>query len=455
MTDTYSLARGGAGSNDLLRRQLTRAVVAATIGAVVEWYDFLLYGLAASLVFGRLFFPGHDPLLSTLSAYGTFFLGFAARPLGAIAFGHFGDRIGRKATLIVTLLLMGASTFAIGLLPTYATAGVWAAVLLVALRVVQGIGLGGEWAGGMLLTLEWANANLGTGVLSRSRRGLLTGLAQGGVGIGASLATFALLLSLGQFGVGGAGWGWRLPFLASAVIVFVGLYIRLGVLETPVFSALLERRQIVRAPVIETLRRQWREVLLVVGTRLGESAPVFLFQTFILVYATSVLGYPAVQVLTWIAVAQLVQVFTNPFWGAISDRIGRRRLIVIGALTMAVFGFLYYGLLDTRVPALAAAAILLSFVVHDIQYGAQAALVPESFTGRLRYTGASLAFNLAASVGGGGSPIVAVAIYRATGSSAAIAAYIAACALVTIVSVAFLRDRSHQDLSVEYDEPAA
>ncbi len=426
------------------RRQLIRAVIASTVGTSIEWYDFFLYGFAASTIFAKLYFPSKDPLTGLLLSLGTYFGGFAARPIGAAIFGHYGDRIGRKATLIVTLLFMGVATFLVGLVPTYAQIGIWGGILLTALRLLQGIGVGGEWGGSVLLATEWGRPVGG-------KRGFLGSWPQFGVPVGLVLGYSALKV----FQPVDPYWGWRIPFLLSIVLVAVGLYIRLGILETPVFARLIDQKRVERVPVREVIVRNWREIVLSALIRTGQQAPFYIFTVFILAYATKTLKFKAGDVYTDVIVASLISLVTVPFWGYVSDRVGRKRLYVAGAAAMLIWSFVYWALLDTRVPALVFLAIVLALPIHDMQYGPQAAFIAESFTGRLRYSGASLGYQLASITAGGPAPLIAVWLLSTFKSSFAIAVYMAVCALVSIGAALALNDRSRQDYSVEYDDAEA
>src|SRR5437879_3016315 len=403
-------------ANDLAtRQQLRRAVIASTIGTSIEWYDFFLYGSAAALVLHSQFFPNVDPTSGILIAFGTNFVGFAARPVGAAIFGHYGDRIGRKATLVATLALMGIGTFLVGLVPPYASIGILGGVLLTLLRALQGIGVGGEWGGSVLLSMEWG-ARTG-------KRGFIASWPQFGVPVGLLLSNGMLALVAATTGPNFATWGWRIPFLISIVLVGVGLWIRLGILETPVFSRLLEQRLTVAAPVAEVLKRNWREVLLTCLIRTGQQAPFYIFWTYVLVYATGTLQLPRQEVLNDTLIASAVSLVTVPLWGYLSDRFGRKRTYMFGALAMALFAWPYFALLDTRVPGLVLLAIVLAPVVHDIQYGPQAAFIAEAFPPRLRYSGASLGYHLASVTAGAPAPLTAAYLLRQLGPSLAIAAY--------------------------------
>jgi metabolite-proton symporter len=431
-------------SADISRQQLTRAVVASTIGTSIEWYDFFLYGSAAALVLNSQFFPNVDPTSGVLLAFGTNFVGFAARPVGAAIFGHYGDRIGRKATLVMTLALMGIGTFLVGVVPPYANIGVLGGILLTLLRALQGIGVGGEWGGSVLLSMEWG-ARTG-------KRGFIASWPQFGVPVGLLLSNGMLALVTALTGPNFATWGWRIPFLLSIILVGVGLWIRLGILETPVFSKLLEQRRTAAAPVAEVLRRNWREVILTCLIRTGQQAPFYIFWTYVLTYATGPLGMQRQDILVDTLIASGVSLVTVPLWGYVSDRFGRKRTYIAGAIAMAVFAWPYFALLDTKIPGLVLLAVVLAPVVHDIQYGPQAAFIAEAFPPRVRYSGASLGYHLASVTAGGPAPIIAAALYSQYGSSASIVAYIVICALISVVSAAVLRDRTTEDIDVELEE---
>jgi metabolite-proton symporter len=423
--------------------QLRKAVIASTIGTAIEWYDFFLYGTAAGLIFGKLYFPNQDVLTATLASFGTYFIGFAARPVGAAIFGHYGDRIGRKATLIATLLCMGIATFLIAFVPTYESIGIWGAVILTVLRTLQGIGVGGEWGGSVLLAMEWSRTH--------GQRGLVAAWPQFGVPCGLFLANLAILafsqLSGDQF----ATWGWRVPFALSIVLVGVGLWIRLGILETPVFQQLLDNKKIEKAPIIEVFKKHPKEILLSALLRMSEQAPFYIFTAFIFAYAVGTLHMSRDLILSAVLVASCVSFITIPLSGHISDRIGRRKMYLIGAATTGVFGFLYFGMVDTVAPLAVFVAIVLSLIPHDMQYGPQAALIAEAFTPRLRYSGASLGYQLASVIAGGPAPLIATALFAAYHSGYAISIYIAACAVVSLVSAALMPDYTGKDISKEYD----
>jgi metabolite-proton symporter len=439
-----SLAAAGPLPDHIHRAELRKAVIAATVGTTIEWYDFFIYGTAAGLVFGKLYFPHQDPLTATLAAFGTYFIGFVGRPIGAAIFGHYGDRIGRKATLIATLLCMGIATFLIAFVPSYASIGIWGAVILTVLRVVQGIGVGGEWGGSVLISMEWARTH--------GNRGLIASWPQFGVPAGLFISNLVILVFSSWSGDQFLTWGWRIPFLLSIVLVGIGLWVRLGILETPVFQKLLSEKKIERAPIAEVIRRQPREIILSAFLRMSEQAPFYIFTAFVFAYATGTLKLSRDFVLIAVLAASILSFVTIPLSGHISDRIGRRKMYLIGAAATGLFGFAYFGMLDTATPALVFVAIVLSLIPHDMQYGPQAALIAEAFTPRLRYSGASLGYQLASVIAGGPGPIIATALFAAYHSGYAIACYIAACAVVSIIATAMMPDYTGKDISAEYDK---
>src|SRR5947209_3337052 len=425
-------------------RQMRRALIASTVGTTIEWYDFLLYGQVTGLVFGKLFFPQSDPLVGVLQAFAVFFVGFLGRPIGAAIFGHWGDRIGRKATLIATLLGSGIATVAVGLVPTYASIGLWGPVLLTLIRLIQGIGVGGEWGGSVLLAMEWARTT--------KHRGFISSWPQFGAPAGFFLANLAVLvfswLSGDQFLV----WGWRIPFLISIVMVGVGLWIRLGILETPVFQKVIDEDRVERVPVLEVLKRQPKQVLLTALLRLPEQAPGYIFGAFVFTYGATVLGASRNFLLTGVLLQAVLGFLWVTVAGHLSDRIGRKRMYIVGCVVMAVFGFIYFALLDTKVPGLIFLAVALSGVPVMTLYGPEAALIAESFSPRLRYSGCSLGYQLASIIAGGPAPFIATALFAAFASSLPIAFYILGCAIIGIIATALLTDYTNKDISEEYDK---
>jgi metabolite-proton symporter len=424
------------------KRMLRRAVIASAVGTAIEWYDFFLYGVAAALVFPERFFPQSDPYIGTLLAFSTFFVGFLSRPLGAAIFGHYGDRIGRKASLIATLLLMGVATIGIGLVPDYQSIGIWGAVLLTIGRVLQGIGVGGEWGGSVLLAAEWGE---------KKNRGFIASWPQWGAPVGLVLANGALSLMTAVSGDGFLSWGWRVPFLMSIVLVGVGFWIRAGILETPVFAKMVSSGRVERTPVVSVLKQNWREVILTALLRTSQQSAFYIFTTFVLTYATKTLGISKGSVLTDVMIAALISMVTIPLWGWLSDRIGRRRLIAIGCVVMLVFPFVYFSLLDTRSALLIFIAIALAQPIHDLQYGPQAAVIAESFPDRLRYSGSSLGYQLASITAGGPAPIIAVWLLQTFQTSAAIAVYLAVASVVSLLALYALSRRAAHDVEESHD----
>jgi len=423
--------------------QLRRAVIASTIGTTIEWYDFFLYSIVTGLVFAKLFFPNADPLIGTLQAFGVYAVGFVARPVGAAIFGHYGDRIGRKSALIATLLLMGIATFLVAFVPTYDQVGIWGAIALVILRFVQGVGVGGEWGGSVLLAMEWAKTN--------HHRGFIASWPQFGVPAGLFLANLAVLAFSALSGDKFLVWGWRIPFFLSIVLVAIGLYIRLNIMETPIFARLLSERKVERMPMLEVWKRQPKEIVLSALARMAEQAPFYIFTAFVFTYGTAILRQSRDLVLVAVLGASVLSFFTIPFCGWLSDRIGRKRMYMIGAAVTGVFGFLYFALLNTLIPGWIVVAVVLSLIPHDMMYGPQAALIAESFTGRLRYSGASMGYQLASVIAGGPAPLIATALLASYHSGYAIAVYILACSLISLAATAMLRDYTSKDISEEYE----
>jgi metabolite-proton symporter len=416
------------------KKQLVRAVAASAIGTTIEWYDFFLYGVAAATVFPQKFFPQSDPFIGTLLSFSTFFVGFVARPMGAALFGHFGDRVGRKALLIITMMMMGVATVGIGLIPSYETIGIWGAVLLTIGRIFQGLSVGGEWSGSVLMAGEWA---------SPKRRGFTTSFAQFGAPAGMVLANGALaIMTLTTSDTEFVEWGWRVPFLASIVLVFVGMYIRVGVLETPVFTNLKERGEIAKTPLVDVVRKNWREILLTMFLRTGQQVQFYIFTTYIITYATQQLGIARGTILNFVMLQALLSLPVTLTMGHLSDRFGRRRIIGIGCAIMLVYPFVYFSLLDTGSIALVFLAVFIALPLHDMQYGPQAAFIAESFPGSLRYSGSSLGYQLASITAGGPAPLIAVLLYRQFGTSTAIAVYMAVCSLISLICVILLKDRT-------------
>lgn len=421
------------------RLQLRRAVIASTVGTAIEWYDFFLYSTVTGLVFAKLFFPQSDPWVGTLEAFAIYSVGFIARPIGAAIFGHYGDRIGRKSTLIATLLLMGLVTAAVAVVPTYSSIGIWGAVILTVLRFIQGVGVGGEWGGSVLMSMEWARND-------RSR-GLIASWPQFGVPCGLFLANLAVLAFSQMAGDSFLAWGWRIPFALSLVLVGVGLYIRLGILETPVFSRLLAERRLDRTPMLTVIKQHPKEILLSAFARMAEQAPFYIFTAFVFSYGIGTLHLSRDFLLTAVLSASVLSFVTIPVCGHLSDQIGRKNMYMAGALVTGIFGFIYYAMLGTGSEVVIFLAIFLSLIPHDMMYGPQAALIAESFTGRLRYSGASLGYQFASVIAGGPAPLIAAWLFGAFHSATAIAAYIAACAVISLIATALMTDYTGKDIN--------
>jgi metabolite-proton symporter len=434
------------------RKPIIKVVAASLIGTTIEWYDFFLYGSAAALVFNKLFFPNVDPLTGTLLAFTTYAIGFLARPLGGVVFGHFGDKIGRKKLLVLALVLMGGATFAMGLLPTYASIGIAAPLLLTLLRLVQGFALGGEWGGAVLIVSEHGDAK---------RRGFWASWPQAGVPLGNLLATAVLaVLAAVQTDEAFLSWGWRVPFLLSGLLVGVGLWIRLTVSESPIFleaqrKAELNKKPVAeKAPIVTLLRLHWREVLIAMGSRMGENVSYYVITAFILVYITGPLGLSKSYGLNAVLIASVIHFVSIPLWGALSDRVGRRGVYLFGAVGVGVWIFVFFTLLDTKSFGAILLATTVGLVLHGAMYGPQAAFFSELFGTNVRYSGASVGYQLASIVAGALAPLIATALLKEFGSTVPVALYVGFACLLSVIAVVVAKETRGVSLDRTADEAA-
>ncbi|MEU8106261.1 MFS transporter [Nonomuraea muscovyensis] len=420
-------------------QQTRRVIVASLIGTSLEWYDFFLYTTAATLVFGKLFFPTFDPLNATLLALTTNAVAFVARPLGGIVFGHFGDRTGRKTVLVVTLLVMGISTFLIGLLPGYDSIGVAAPILLALLRFVQGLGLGGEWGGAVIMSLEHGDDR---------RRGFNASWPQVGVPAGFVLATGLLtILSFTLSDAAFLSWGWRVPFLLSGVLVLVGLWVRVRITESPLFARVEQAGTKARMPLVEVLRTHPRALLSAFTARIGVDVAFYTFTAYILVYLTGTLGLERSVGLNAVLIGSALQLVLIPLFGALSDRLGRRPVYLAGVVGAAIWVFVFFPLLDTGSFPLIALATVVALVTHAAMYGPQAAFIAELFTTRLRYSGASMGYQVAGIVGGALAPIIALKLFDVYGTTLAVSIYVVAALAVTALGLAIAPETRGLDVT--------
>ncbi|MFD4930405.1 MFS transporter [Peribacillus butanolivorans] len=429
------------------KKQMRRILIASLVGSSIEWFDYFLYGTVAALVFNQLFFVNEDPTIGLLLSYASFALAFFIRPFGGVIFSHIGDRIGRKKTLVLTLSLMGVATFGMGLLPTYQAVGIWAPILLITLRLVQGLGIGGEWGGALLLAVEYAPAE---------KRGLFGAIPQMGVTIGMLLGTIALsimtLLPESAF----MTWGWRLPFIFSALLVFFGLWIRKGIDETPSFKKVKESGEVPKLPIVETLKNYWREVLIAVGAKVVETAPFYIFSTFVVSYATSNLGFSRTATLTAVMIATIITTILIPFMGMLSDKIGRKKLFIGGTIGMALFAFPYFWMLQQKSVLLLIVATVIGLgVIWAPITAVLGTMFSEIFDARIRYTGITLGYQIGAALAGGTAPLVATALLnRFNNSYVPVAIYIIFASLVSLAAIGAVKERSNQKLDETHNSSA-
>ncbi|HTK07161.1 MAG TPA: MFS transporter [Ktedonobacteraceae bacterium] len=420
---------------------------ASTVGTSIEWYDFFLFNLLSASVFARLFFPTFSPVAGTILAFTTNFVGFAARPIGGAFFGWFGDRVGRKSTLIVTLLLMGIATFLMGCMPTYVQIGVWAPILISVLRFLQGAGVGGEWGGSVLLSMEYGDSR---------RRGFWSSWPQTGVPIGLALAAIAIIICQNIFpGDSFLAIGWRIPFFFSALLILMGLYIRLRILETPRFARLKAENRISRSPLTEVFKHHWREIALTALLRSGEQAPFYIFSSYILTYGKG-LGIASPTLYTGIIIGSIIAFIAMPSFSALSDRVGRKRLFMSGVIVMAIAIVPYFLLLNTKIATVVIIGIALSIgLCHAWLYGIEASLISEHFGTKLRYTGASLGYQFASITAGGPAPIIAVALFAAYKSFVPIAIYMIIMCVISLLALLGLREYANKEAAADIDAAEA
>jgi MFS transporter, MHS family, shikimate and dehydroshikimate transport protein len=427
---------------------IRRVGLAGFVGTTMEWYDYFLYGAATALIFNQLYFPTVDPLIGTLAAFSAFAVGFVARPLGGIVFGHFGDKFGRKQNLIITLAIMGLATAAIGLLPTFETIGIWAPVLLVVLRILQGFAVGGEWGGAVLMTVEHAPDH---------KRGFYSSWVQMGVPAGIVLANGVFLLfetSLSEEAF--LVWGWRVPFLLSIILVVVGLYVRLRIEESPAFTQIHEHHAETQRPVMDVIRNQPRNVLISLGARLGDNVIFTIFEVFTLTYITQQVGLSESVALAGVLIGAGIELFTIPLFGALTDRIGRRPVFMGGLVFCVIYIFPFFWLLNTAQPLLVVLSLVVALAIgHSAMYAPEASFFAELFDTRTRYSGASIGYQVAPIVGGGIAPAICTALLAWSGSYWPIALYMIAMGLIGVVSVYFAPETYKRDLYEEARTEAA
>ncbi|KAB8306084.1 MFS transporter [Erwinia endophytica] len=415
-----------------------RLAAASSIGTALEWYDFTVYNIMAALIFNHVFFPSFDPLVGTILAFSTYAVGYVSRPIGGMFFGHLGDVLGRRFVLVATLVIMGLTTALMGILPGYASWGIWSPILLVALRFIQGIALGGEWAGAVLLSMEHGKDN---------QRGRNASFAQVGPSCGTIIGTgvitlITVLLSADSFQL----WGWRIPFLISLLLVFFGLWVRRGVGETPAFLQLEQNQNTTHTPLKEVFTQHPRALLIAGGSRIGSDVLYALVVVFTLTYVTTVLHLPRPLALAATMLGAVGNALTVPMFGALSDRLGRRPVYLTGAVLAMIWAFVFFSLLNSSQPLLICLAVIGGLLIHAMMYGPQAAFVTEQFPVRVRYAGSALAYTLAGIIGGGFAPLIITSLYKAYGNTLAVSLYICLALLLTFFSVWQAKETAHQPL---------
>ncbi|WP_313811687.1 MFS transporter [Glutamicibacter sp.] len=439
MTGTTIKSSSAEKTDGTSPNSMKRVVAASFVGTTLEYYDFFAYGTAASIVFPMLFFPGSDPVAGLLLALATYAVGYVVRPLGAALFGHFGDKIGRKNVLVTTLLMMGLASALVGVLPTYTTIGIAAPVMLVALRFIQGLGLGGEWGGAALMVTESDTSG---------RRGFFGSLVQ-------TAAPAGLLLSTGVFALVSAlttdeqflAWGWRIPFLASFALVAIGLYIRVQLAESPVFAEAeakeeAQRQQEVKAPLLHVLKHYKKELFLSVGSRIGSDIAFYVFAMFILVYGTKNLGLDESLVLAASTLSAVAQSIAIPLFGSLCDKVGRRPVMIGGAIGGILYSFVFFAMLDSKIPFLVLIAPAIGLSIVAAMYAPIASFIPELFATKVRYTGSAVGFQLAGVFGGGFAPLIALELVVLTQTGFSVAGYLSLTLVLMIICVFLAKETS-------------
>jgi MFS transporter, MHS family, shikimate and dehydroshikimate transport protein len=427
-------------SEDTSELSISRVLLASTFGTIIEWYDFFIYGTAAATVFGKLFFPSADSVVSTLAAFSVFAVGYIARPIGGVIFGHYGDRIGRRSMLVISILMMGVGTFLVGCLPTYDQIGIWAPVLLIALRLIQAIGLGGEWGGAVLMVAETAPP---------ARRGLYGSIVQMGNPIGRLVATGVFALASGMPASAFLSWGWRVPFLASALLVIVGVFIRTRLEETPAFERMRAAKLTAKKPLWEVLSAHRRATVIAIGLKVTEVAWVNVLSVFAVAYLTKQLGMSTTFILSSVTAATFVELIVMPLSGWLSDRVGRRPLYLFGTIFGAIFAFPLFWMMQTRDPVLVFTAIVVGIsVCQGVVFALHASFMPELFGTKVRYSGISLGFQIGAAIGGGITPLLAAAVTGwANGATWPISTFMVILSIVTVIAVLSSQEKSGESIS--------
>lgn len=425
--------------HEVSKKVTNRALLASMIGSSIEWFDFFLYGSLAALVFNKLFFPTHDPVVGLLLSYLSFGLSFFIRPLGGVIFSHIGDKIGRKRTLVLTLSLMGGATFLIGLLPDYNAIGIWAPILLITMRLLQGLGIGGEWGGSVLLAVEYSNPK---------NRGFFGSIPQLGVPVGMVLGTVAISLinnlPESQF----LSFGWRIPFILSAVLIIFGLWIRSGIEETPAFKEAKETGNIAKVPLVETFRHHWKSVIIAACAKFVETGPYYIFATFLIAYATNYLGYKTSTVLNAVTIANVVTIIMIPTFGKLSDKVGRKPLYIGGTIATILFAYPYFYLLSLKSDLwLTIATIIAVGIIWAPIEAVMGTMFSEIFSTNIRYTGISVGNQIGAAVFGGTAPMVALALLSAFHNSwVPVASYIVLAGIISLIALVAIREKRNEEL---------